>query len=68
MEKSKLKASFVIVQDRDLHSWHVHVTFPLAAVAVPTDVGGFETKAEAKAWVKTRSTRWLKMQFGARNA
>ena len=66
MEKSQTKATFTAVQDKSARrGWHVHVTFPHA---VPRDVGGFNSKREAEAWIKHESTAWLKSLDGGKDA
>ena len=66
MEKSHSKATFTAAQDKDgRRGWHVHVTFPHA---VPTDIGGFNSRREAEAWIKHESAAWLKNFDGGKDA
>ena len=45
--------------------WRVRVTWPDGEVEY---IPGFQTEAEAKEWIETKSRQWLYNQFGTRRA
>ena len=58
MATPKLKTKFEPAELKGQTGWCVRIMLPNG---IHPQIDGFETEAEARDWIKARSTAWLKM-------
>jgi hypothetical protein len=57
-------ATFEPVEMKVGNGWYVLATLPRGT---PIQLGGFQTEAEAREWIKRKAPAWLKDQESGRN-